>query len=214
MNTTILHRMASLIVAVLTLLVMSSANASLITINITGAVTDWDGGLGAQFSVGDVLTMQYSYDSEAVDTSPPSTSGTYALSDFSGTLGTYAFGFASGNITLYPDPTPYGDQIFVTGYLAGESVAGADLYLGSVWFRDYDGTAFGDDSLITEAPDLSIMESYGFFLRFNTSEEEVLIVRASIETATMTTSTIPEPAGIVLMALGLLSIGLVRRQRD
>ena len=102
MNTSIHHRILSLIVTILVLFMMSGANASLITVNLTGSVTNWDGGLGVQFSVGDTLNMHYSYDSEAVDSEPSSSSGVYALSDFSGTLGTYAFSFESGNITLYP----------------------------------------------------------------------------------------------------------------
>src|SRR4051794_35408864 len=57
--------------------------ADLLAVHVTGRVTDWDGGLGTQFSVGDKLDLTYTYDLNAPDQEPFASLGIYAFTGFS-----------------------------------------------------------------------------------------------------------------------------------
>ena len=177
----------SFILGFISLFAAGSVSAVQLTVNLTGSVTGWDGDLGTQFSLGDPLNMQYRYDSNAIDEFPAiSGEGKYAFSDFSGTLGTYAFDFADGHYSIHPNSSSFGDQLFAYGLgnvLSGDDIAGAKLVLGTAYFRDFDALFLSDDSLITIAPDLSVMEQTGFYLGFDTVDDDRVLVRASIQSA-------------------------------
>ena len=53
----------------------------------------------------------------------------------------------------------------------------------------------------------------GFFLRFDTPSDMPLIVRAAVDSATLLTISIPEPASHALLGHGLLGLCLLRRQQ-
>ena len=157
------------------LVLSSDASAATIAVRLTGVVTDWDGSLGLQFSVGDALDVVYTYDSDL----PSNPVGRYPLLDYAGTLGGYTFGMQSGNIRLIDD-SPLGDQIFIRSVATGPAVGAAELVLAVAFFRDFDLEFLVGTSLITRAPDLSVMEVSGFSLGFDHPVEGRILVRDNI----------------------------------
>ena len=116
------------------LVVSSNASAATIAVRVTGVVTDWDGSLGLQFSVGDALDVVYTYDADL----PPDPFGNYPLLDYAGTLGGYTFGMQIGGIELIDDSQLFGDQIFIRSVATGSAVGADELVLAFAFFRDFD----------------------------------------------------------------------------
>lgn len=188
------------------------AHSGIVKVHVTGQVDDWDGGLGAQFSVGDVLSMSYTFDTQAVDKETNfDTYGIYDFLGFEGMLGSYSFKAGSSFATTSAVPGPFGDQFFVYGedFIVGADVAAAKLVIGSLAFRDYEaGFLIGDD-LPAVAPDLSIFEIKGFLLGFDTPNGDRILVRATLDstsTQVIGNATVPEPNSLaVAIVLGVLA---------
>jgi hypothetical protein len=168
------------------LVAFSSVYAEMVKVKITGSVTDWDLTLGVEFAVGDPLDAEYLYDSEAVGQWWPDPLVMYDLEDFSGTLGNYVFSFINGYYLFQNDSELFGDQLLVRGVVTGEDVDRFYLVGAGASFRDSDGTFLSDNSLITIAPDISVMELHQFHLQFRiigSSSNSSVLVRADIESA-------------------------------
>jgi len=163
------------------------SEAARITVRLRGRVTDWDGAIGLWFSRGDVLDVVYSYRADAPFI--PFPFGGYPLLDYAGTLGAYRFEMKSGKFRQIDRP-PYsgsllGDQIFVTSDATGPALGGFEIAGAFAFFRDIDAEFLVNSDLITRAPDLSVMEQYGFALRFNHPFLPVHFVRARIDQAVL-----------------------------
>lgn len=186
---------------------------------MTGHVTDWDGGLGAQFSVGDALSLDYLFDTASVDKFPNDGSlGEYEFLSLEGKLGSYVFRSGKTYCQTYPSSFPFGDQFFVYGtdFAMGANVAGAKLAVGLVILRDHDDTFLTGDLLPTFAPDLTIMEVSKFTLGFDTMDGQRISVRTTLETSSIEevgNNAVPEPTSLlVVCGLCASTTSLVRRR--
>lgn len=195
------------------------AHAGIVKVNVTGQVTNWEGGLGAQFSVGDALSMSYTFDTQSVDEILNlDTVGEYSFLSFEGVLGTYQFTAGYSRGLTYPDSTPYGDQFFVLGgHMVGADVAGAKVVVGWLDFRDLDATFLNEDFLPLVGPDLSFFELRGFSLGFDTPNGDRIWVRAALNSTStefLGNNTVPEPSSLaVASVLGILGLSIRRATR-
>ncbi len=201
--------MRLLLTAVALVLLSSAASATTIVVHVVGFVVNPGIGssLSQHFAVADRLDLFYSYDSEAAAAYTfPNVAG-YPLLSFYGTLGSYAFAAEGGTIELRNDPaSPFGDQIFVRGDVQGASLGEADLVLGSLFFRDFDGVFLTSAELITRAPDLRAMEQFGFALGFDHPQEGRILVGALI----VEVAVVSEPSRALLVVL--VAAAVVRRR--
>lgn len=140
---------------------MPAGHAALVTHTITGTVTQVDPALTSQFSVGQTVSYQFTFDDATPDTSSLPEIGEYlgALKSAFGTIGTYSFNETTINSNMFVvnnHPTA-NDQIAVNPFpITGPSVNGYGPSQIQLWFLlDVTDTALGTTSLSVLPPDLT-----------------------------------------------------------
>ena len=189
--------------------------AEIVTIYLTAEVTyvdDLADLLEGKINLGDTITGSYSYDSDTPDTIPLDTVGNYWHYN-----APYGFNLSTDSLVFQTDP----DNVhFLVGIFNNHNIPPPDGYLlrsysnlplsnGVLvdhisWQLDDDsGTALSSDALPTTPP---VLEDWGFDwgLRITFGFKGSSKIRAEV------TSAIPEPATVLLLALGGL---LLTRQR-
>lgn len=215
-------------------LVAFPVSAALISVEMTGTVTSVEFPLGAEFSIGEAITLSYVFDTETPDTNPAEEQGTYigTIKSSSILIGDYALTAVGVGAILIRDGAfgedLYGvlieDEIFSFtrpgANLQGASVAELDPFSIVGTLRDTNREAYSSDTLPTTFPDLSLFEVKEIELAF---AEEILSGRATgtarvfgtIETAVIVPdrSPVPEPATLPLFLSALATLGFMRRRR-
>jgi hypothetical protein len=162
-------------------------------------VDDNAGLFGGSVSIGDPFSGSYTFDSETPDSDPGSiTRGLYenAVSGASGNFGAASYSFVSGadNVIEVLDFPGIGVRSYRA--LFSVEILGEQLDL-SLYFQDPTGAVFLDDSLPVSPPDLEPLDLAKIEL-FDGSE------RLDVTIVGQFTTVIPEPATVVLLAVGAL----------
>ena len=125
---------------------------------VEGTVRSVSPELSEAFSVGDTMTMTYTFESGTLDSSPSVAVGDYidTITEVSVTVGTYDATGGSENIRVQDDCDGF-DRYLVplSDVLSGVSVNGFDLIAASLRLLDSTGTAFITDDLPTSPPNLA-----------------------------------------------------------
>ena len=224
----------AILTALLLALYTFPASATLISVEMTGAVTSVEIPLGAEFSSGEAITFSYVFDTETPDTNSTDEQGTYlsTIKSASVLIGDYNLtAVGAGNIFIRDGAFGqdlYGvlieDPIFAAtrsgAILQGDPVADLNPFAIVATLRDTDAEVYSSDTLPTSFPDLSLFEVIEFELAF---AEEILSGRAtgtsrvygSIETAVIVPEPTPasEPTTLVLLGLGLAGLGFARKRK-
>ncbi len=146
------------------------AMATPLTFVAEGTVDYVDPQLSGNFSLGDIFTVVYTFESATPDSNPSPNRGDYsnAITALSTTVGTYNATYAGNNILMVFNDLG-SDQYFISllESMSGPSVNGFDLsdHQGPILqLRDPTGTAFTTDALPTSPPNPADFISGGTFL--------------------------------------------------
>lgn len=206
---------AEILAALLVILSLwtGSLRAELITIYLTAEVTyvdDLGNLLEGMVTVGDKITGSYSYDSDTLDTNPSDEVGDYWHYN-----APYGINLSAGTLAFQTDPDNVkflvevlNDHTGIDGYLlrsynnlplpSGIEVDHIAWQLG-----DYSMNALSSAALPTSPPVLEDWDNDHLYIT-------VGYKGSSIISATVT-SAVPEPATVLLLAIG--SVALIKRRR-
>lgn len=228
-------RKAAALAAGLLLALGGSAHATLVTFSFDGTIEFVEGLVSSEFSVGQAFNVTYTFDS-TVGATPGSNSNFSvfnALTSLAFTSGAYsASSTAPAEIQVDNDPgAPNNDRYGLTSR-ASEGLTGAAIngyLLDGFSFRldDISDSVFSDALLLPTSIDLADFSSNAFFLFFTlpglvpTAEPQnglptSQLVFGSFDTLTITTDddpVVPEPASIMLGAMGVAMLAARRRMR-
>ena len=161
-----------------------SASAEYIQFTFTGEVTEiggtlWDPWLDTQ--LGDPITVQYIFDSNAEDQIPAGNIGYYFLLDLSITIGDVALGAANSHVNIiYDYITDALDYYvlsfnFADGSLGSAFVEGIDLFASDALPTDIDWTRYASDAGGVIRPE----PTNDRFIRYNLTSFESTVVPAA-----------------------------------
>lgn len=207
---------------------LSATTASavpLITFAYEGIVDISPGG-GFDAFLGQTVRYEFTFDAATSDSSPADANfGAYrgAITNALVTIGTTSYtgvvGAAGiiGGIFVF-DNRGLGDQYTSNAILAGPSVDGFPVLFASLNLRDSTETAFSNDALPLTLPNPALF-NFGpsIELHFGNADGDEPIVLASSAVGQVVSTTIPEPASLVLFTVGLFGLYLVaspRRRRE
>jgi hypothetical protein len=215
-------------VSVLAAAAPAPIEAAPISLTISGTIASIEGNLDTHgaFAPGDTFSLTYTVDSGSPDSDMRTWVGTYFQFGMSPRvdvrLGTwFASGVSSdhGAIQVANDIPP-----------SSPEVAGWDIYLaysfshfgqigeplGEFWFNafwfqfsDTSGTAFTSDALDQAGLDLSRFDGSNSWIGFNTASDTADV---HLTAHSISVQTVPEPASIGLVALGLAGANCFRRR--
>lgn len=207
---------AKILTALFVVLSLWSGNlrAGLITIYLTAEVTyvdDFDNLLEGKVTAGDIITGSYSYDSDTPDDNPMSSAGAYFHYS-----PPYGISLSVGGLVFQTDPDNVEFLIGIDNGTYGTDTYGLRSYNNLPlsngveieyihWqLDDLTLTALSSDALPTTPPVLEDWQyDRGLLIKFGFYGESSIMARV--------TSAVPEPATILLLALG--SLLLTRRRR-
>jgi hypothetical protein len=180
-----------------------AASAAVLTFNYVAAVSDVDGAPGV--SVGDIVTGQFTYDTNSFDISPDPNVGIYILPDsgaISASSGTFARSYT--NTLGTARNTEPGDLLGDEFQFGGTNPLDEFLILR---LEDTQSIALTSDALPASF-DLSLFERQE--LEFVASIDDRWL--ATISQITLAPAAIPEPWSAAVLALGLGAL-ILRRSR-
>jgi hypothetical protein len=195
---------ASVLISLFTL-VQTPVQAAPITFTYAGAVDSGVGGPAFTAFVGQIATLQYTFDDATPDISPGSATGQYALISTSVTIGGDTWSIAGG--TLFIDDGAVDRNRFNNSGATGPSVGGFSPLGIFLDMNDSTGTAFSSDALPLTQPDPVDFGFTNFGVGFGLGS-------LSIQTFTIVESTVPEPGALVVFGFGLVSLISIRRRRS
>jgi hypothetical protein len=194
------------------------ARAASVTLPFAGTLDFVDPTLAGVFSVGQILTGTYTFESTtpARAGSDSTTSVFDALTNLNFTLGSYsASSSGAPEIQIDNDPTaPFFDRYAIVSRasdgLTGPPAAGQPLSTFVFRLDDSTNTVFTDALILPTSLNLSRFDSRQFFLFFGSPASPVIISGAITSLAT----DVPEPSSLMPAGIGLLGLlGFGRRRR-
>jgi hypothetical protein len=187
-------------------LVLPAGAEPLVVIDFSGSVSSVEGALASEFSVGDVLSISVTVDTGAPDIVSSPTIGGYpgAVVGFAGSIGTYTFSGSTGEAIIENDT--FGVDAFglfnmvptVAALVNGNVPTRLDIDS-----RDSTGTALSSKALAPQNWILSEFASNRFAFTFFDGEAFPHVI-ASLDSIEVT---VPGPASLVVLGIGLLAIG-------
>lgn len=190
-----------------------AAMAATVTFGFTGVVTAVNAPLAAEFSVGEPVVGNYTFESTTADLDPGDpTLGDYdnAITAFTATFGgdyTVTRGF-DNDIFVSNGPTINDVYCIYLNDPMAPTAAGLDIIALIIQLIDTDSTVFASDSLPLTPPDLSEFEASLTATIFYDEPGNQWI---DFQLTSLTL--IPEPGTITLLLCGLASLALLRRRR-
>jgi hypothetical protein len=182
------------------------ASASTITYNFAGTLTSSFGTLIS----GDPFSGSYTIDSSVAATGPPGFAVFNDLLSASLTVGSFSatIGPGSGLPELQQDDVVSADRYGLVGRnpVGSSQIGGLDISLIGFRLDDTTGTAISDALILLTNPTLSSFTSNTFLLFFSGPTGQFEVVTGTLSGL----STVPEPATLVLLGLGLAGLGLAR----
>ncbi len=189
-----------------------AAMAAPITFGFTGVVTSVNTPLAVEFSVGESVVGNYTFESTTADADPGDvTRGHYdnAITAFTATFGgDYVVAMGLDNtILVYDGPT--GNDVYIVDLVdpTADPVAGYNISAFTLTLIDNDSTVFTSAAIPLTPPDLSEFENdYSWSIFFNGDNEWIDIKLTSL-------ALIPEPGSITLLLCGLTGLFCLRHRK-
>jgi hypothetical protein len=199
----------------------AAAEALPITISFTGEVSGVSGGLGGAFSVGDLLSGSYTFESTTAPRVGSDANGAVydAVTDVVFSIGSYSAATAgpapNGEIQIDNDPpTPFVDRYAlvsrVTDGLVGAPANGQPLIAFGFRLDDTSNTVFSTALTLPSGLELSDFTSSGFFAFFGTELVEGTLTSITVEPPS---AGVPEPTTLGLTLLGFAVLARRRLRR-
>ena len=212
------YRACTVALGLLMLIGPPAVRAGFVTVTITGKLDTVDPALAGTFSVGQMLTSTYKFNSAT----PPraGSNSTFAVFDALQSL-TFTIGGYTASSTGAPeiqvDNNPgmgnhdrYAVVARASDGLMGPPVAGKPLSSFSFRLDDSTDTVFTNALILPTSLSLSSFDSNRFFVFFVDGPDLRI---ASGTLTTLDSSSVPEPSGAALMVLGLAGVSVAGRLR-
>jgi len=215
---------ATLLITVLS--IPAIANAALVTWEIKSSITEVWSDMAGYASIGDVITLRYTFDLDALDTQPSTLyRGKYDNAVVSSDIylnGNHAHIDNTGYITILNN-APSGEDIFLASayrdLLDTQTLPDYNFFRFqgySFGFTDIQGSMLSDTTLITEPVFLG-HERFRLTLNFGKpiggGSNLGSIIRAENLISIENISTVPVPSAVWLFSSGLIGlIGLAKRK--
>lgn len=193
----------------------SAVQADLVTYTFTGELTLVDPGIASEFSVGEIVTGTYTFETTTPDSDPLPTFGEYnnAITAFSANIGgDYPLSGGTSNDIKIRNNDPIDAYSLNVFNPTSALVNGLGLELFSISLGDSNATLFDSDALPTTVPDLSQLESnVTFNVTFFTVGGSAPLETLEFELTSL--EQIPEPSSVALALLTLSSVAVAIRRR-